>query len=244
MSRHLGTAEQLNERCRQTYTLEVRFRDWEEAGSQQTLDMLRLFLTELFPNFTLLEHFHTRALFMVQCPSPDFSLASTFETLETIKRNLDLEELTFSQCSVDQLFLDLSRQQRYGDGRYVTLHDLLHAPTPSNTHPLRNNSTTTTPTEPPVDVVSGKDPSQLRKDGGGASGEGDINDNADAAVGMVVIHHSGDDDGGGVAGVGGEGERQGAGAANPVRFTVDGEDNPAFVPDDDDDKPPEVQTVL
>ncbi|XP_076464001.1 cholesterol transporter ABCA5-like isoform X2 [Babylonia areolata] len=260
--RNIGTVEELQQRCRQTFSLEVKFGGRGQEGEgrgQQRMDMLLLFLREVFPSLSLLECFRGRVLFLVTCRAPDFCLSATLDMLESIKRNLDLEELTFSQCSLDQLFLDLTRQQKHGPGRYLHPDDLTtkaaaHATTHHPPHtPQQHPPLHTSPTPPSAGgVASTADhahpPREVKDEGGASAGQGDVSSDADAAVGMVVLQHpSGDDGGGGVAcgDAEEEGDGRGVGAAAPVVFSVDGEDNLAFsLEEGGDGAPPDTQTSV
>ena len=81
--RHLGTAEELQAECDHKYRLEVWLRGWEEQGGPQRMEMLTMFLKELFPGLRQLQQFQHRTVFIVHCHTPDFSLADTFDTLES-----------------------------------------------------------------------------------------------------------------------------------------------------------------
>ena len=81
--RYLGTAEELQAECDHKYRLEVWLRGWEEQGGPQRMEMLTMFLKELFPGLRPLQQFQHRAVFIVHRHTPDFSLADTFDTLES-----------------------------------------------------------------------------------------------------------------------------------------------------------------
>ncbi|XP_070180106.1 cholesterol transporter ABCA5-like isoform X2 [Littorina saxatilis] len=224
--RCIGSQDELKERYEKNYTLEVSLRGWDDESGPRRMDMLLVFLKELFPTLRPLQQFRERAVFTVCCDSPDFSLAGTFDTLESLKRNLDLEDFTFSQCTLEQLYLDLAREQIEGESKYTSsLHDPSHIPATENTtetkHP-ENNSIDSKPSSSLARYVE--------KERGGASCH-DTACDADAAEGMVTIHLSGDNDGGGVACGDGAGVTE-IGAATPVVFSVEGHDNHAYLKDE------------
>ena len=158
-----------------------------------------------------------------------------------VKRNLDLEDFTFSQTNLEQMFLDLAREQKEGDSKYSVATDSdvsTSSPQSSTESASSENHTTDTRVDSPDIDPHLSTPVRGAEDEGGASCQGALSD-ADAAVGMVIVHHSGDDNGGGVAGVQ-EGGATDAGAAAPVVFNLDGVDNPAYVHDEEDRHEPQT----
>ena len=165
-----------------------------------------------------------------------------------MKRNLDLEDFTFSRSDVEQLFLDLARQQKEGDSVYSAPSDTdggLASPSHNSTGSTgpENHAAPDTRVDDAPDLdPNPSSPARDAEDEGGASCQDAVSD-ADAAVGLVIVHHSGDDNGGAVAGVE-EGGATDVGAAAPVvfRLSLEGEDNPAYLPDEEDRREP--QTTL
>lgn len=125
----LGTPEELRSQCEERYRLEVRVGRWEEERGPQRMDMLTLFLQELFPGLRKLEQFRNQVLYEIHArPAGNLlPLAATLDTLESLKRNLDLEDFTFSQTDMEQMFLHQARDQKEGESRFSPLSS---SPTP------------------------------------------------------------------------------------------------------------------
>lgn len=133
--RCLGTKEELQALCKQTYRLEIWLRGWDMENGPQRMEIVTMLLRELFPEIILKDQFMDRAVFTVniseaKCENPEFSLAKVFDNIESIKRNLDLQDFTFSQATLDQVFLDLSRDQHEGDGKFISDCDSIAESTP------------------------------------------------------------------------------------------------------------------
>ena len=160
-----------------------------------------------------------------------------------VKRNLDLEDFTFSKTNLEQMFLDLAREQKEGDSKYCPATDS-DTGTPSAAHrSTAKQSPEGQAADTRVDATDlDPQPSSPARDAenvGGASFQDAVSE-ADAAVGLVIVHHNGDDNGGGVAGVEDEGGAMDAGAAAPVVFSFDGIDNPAYTRDEKDGHEPQT----
>ncbi|EEB12939.1 predicted protein [Pediculus humanus corporis] len=105
--RCIGSTQHLKNLYGAGYTLEIKLRGGDltptTPGSNRT-DDLKNFVSELFPDAILEESFADRLVFSVSQQSVT-SLAQCFSNLEKAKTELDVEEYSFSQTTLEQVFL-------------------------------------------------------------------------------------------------------------------------------------------
>ncbi|KAK6641556.1 hypothetical protein RUM44_013268 [Polyplax serrata] len=105
--RCIGSTQHLKNLYGAGYTLEMKLRGGDQTpttpGSSRT-DDLKNFVTELFPDAILEESFADRLVFSVSQQGVT-SLAQCFSNLEKAKTELDVEEYSFSQTTLEQVFL-------------------------------------------------------------------------------------------------------------------------------------------
>ncbi|CAH1111719.1 unnamed protein product [Psylliodes chrysocephalus] len=110
--RCLGSTQHLKNLYGAGYTLEMKLGGGDltptsEAGDRN--DELREFISSLFPDAALQESFADRLVFSVPQQSVP-SLANCFKQLEKAKVELDIEEYSFSQTTLEQVFLKFAHE--------------------------------------------------------------------------------------------------------------------------------------
>ncbi|EAT44278.1 AAEL004331-PA [Aedes aegypti] len=103
--RCLGSTQHLKNLYGAGYTLEIKLKHIESVNCIDNRSMaLRNFVTDLFPSATLEESFADRLVYSVPQQAVS-SLAECFSRLEKAKTELDIEEYSFSQTTLEQVFL-------------------------------------------------------------------------------------------------------------------------------------------
>ncbi|KAJ3650608.1 hypothetical protein Zmor_016696 [Zophobas morio] len=105
--RCLGSTQHLKNLYGAGYTLEMKLRGGDRTPTSTSGDRpseLREFVSGLFHDATLQESFADRLVFSVPQQSVP-SLANCFMQLEKAKTELDIEEYSFSQTTLEQVFL-------------------------------------------------------------------------------------------------------------------------------------------
>ncbi|XP_045466962.1 cholesterol transporter ABCA5-like [Harmonia axyridis] len=109
--RCLGPTQHLKNLYGAGYTLEIKLRGGDSTPTSTTGDKdneLRDFVSNLFQDANLLESFGDRLVFSVPQSSVP-SLAKCFTSLEKAKIELDIEEYSFSQTTLEQVFLKFAQ---------------------------------------------------------------------------------------------------------------------------------------
>ncbi|XP_030747414.1 ATP-binding cassette sub-family A member 5-like [Sitophilus oryzae] len=109
--RCLGSTQHLKNLYGAGYTLEMKLKGGESTPTSETgdrLEQLKEFVLELFPDATLQETFVDRLVFSVPQQSVP-SLANCFMQLEKAKLELEIEEYSFSQTTLEQVFLKFAQ---------------------------------------------------------------------------------------------------------------------------------------
>ncbi|XP_066148886.1 cholesterol transporter ABCA5-like [Euwallacea fornicatus] len=109
--RCLGSTQHLKNLYGAGYTLEMKLLVRETTPTSDTGDRhqeLKDFVSELFPDASLEESFADRLVFSVPQQSVP-SLANCFMQLEKAKVELDIEEYSFSQTTLEQVFLKFAQ---------------------------------------------------------------------------------------------------------------------------------------
>ncbi|KAI4454722.1 atp-binding cassette transporter subfamily a abca [Holotrichia oblita] len=109
--RCLGSTQHLKNLYGAGYTLEMKLRGGDRTPTSASGDRaaeLKEFVGGLFPDATLQESFADRLVFSVAQQSVP-SLANCFTQLEKAKLELDIEEYSFSQTTLEQVFLKFAQ---------------------------------------------------------------------------------------------------------------------------------------
>ncbi|XP_059079473.1 cholesterol transporter ABCA5-like isoform X1 [Tigriopus californicus] len=114
--RCLGSTQHLKNRYGSGYMLEAKLKN--EGGPEEALDQhwstLEKEILNEFPGAVLQEKFADRRTYSI--PQSAFSsLASAFKTLEHLKSTHDVEEYSFGQTTLEQVFLEFAKQQEAAD---------------------------------------------------------------------------------------------------------------------------------
>ncbi|KAF5301097.1 hypothetical protein FQA39_LY10916 [Lamprigera yunnana] len=105
--RCLGSTQHLKNLYGAGYTLEMKLKGGDRTPTSSSVDRLKSlkqFVYGLFPSANLQESFIDRLVFSVPQQSVP-SLANCFSQLEQVKADLDVEEYSFSQTTLEQVFL-------------------------------------------------------------------------------------------------------------------------------------------
>nr|XP_050848484.1 cholesterol transporter ABCA5-like [Vespula vulgaris]XP_050848485.1 cholesterol transporter ABCA5-like [Vespula vulgaris]XP_050848486.1 cholesterol transporter ABCA5-like [Vespula vulgaris] len=116
--RCIGSTQHLKNLYGAGYTLEMKLFGGDctpTMPSGDKLSALKQFVAGLFPDATLEESFADRLVFAVPQHAVN-SLAECFMQLEKAKQELDIEEYTFSQTTLEQVFLKFSHYDESNSG--------------------------------------------------------------------------------------------------------------------------------
>ncbi|KAG7491241.1 hypothetical protein MATL_G00000950 [Megalops atlanticus] len=106
--RCLGSIQHLKGKYGQGYSLEVKLRE-ELTGLQQGAQLHEEIL-RAFPHAVRQDSFAT--LMVYRIPMEDVkSLAKAFSQLESAKQTFNFEEYNFSQCTLEQVFMEFAKEQ-------------------------------------------------------------------------------------------------------------------------------------
>ncbi|KAG8505133.1 ATP-binding cassette sub-family A member 8, partial [Galemys pyrenaicus] len=106
--RCIGSIQHLKSKFGKDYLLEMKVKTSEQVKTLQA-EILRL-----FPQAVRQERYSS--LVAYKLPVEDVQpLAQTFFKLETVKQSFDLEEYSLSQATLEQVFLELSKEQELDD---------------------------------------------------------------------------------------------------------------------------------
>ncbi|XP_053563210.1 cholesterol transporter ABCA5 isoform X2 [Bombina bombina] len=109
--RYIGSVQHLKSKFGRHFSLDMKLET--EAGIQK-LELLHKEVLELFPNATRLESF--ASLLSYKVPKEDVrSLSESFSKLEQVKRAFNIEDYSFSQSTLEQVFLELAKEQEEED---------------------------------------------------------------------------------------------------------------------------------
>ncbi|XP_071448970.1 cholesterol transporter ABCA5-like [Hetaerina americana] len=115
--RCLGSTQHLKNLYGAGYTLEMKVRGGDSTPTASVTDRqagLRAFVSSLFPDATVEESFADRLVFCVPQHAVT-SLAQCFTQLEKAKVELDIEEYSFSQTTLEQVFLKFAHYDEVSD---------------------------------------------------------------------------------------------------------------------------------
>ncbi|XP_078510414.1 ATP-binding cassette sub-family A member 10-like [Lissotriton helveticus] len=106
--RCIGSIQQLKSKFGKGYFLEIKVRD------QQQVDALHLNILKIFPHAARQERFSSLLSYKIPMDNVK-SLSQAFSALEEVKRTFNLEEYSFSQSTLEQVFLELTKEQEKDD---------------------------------------------------------------------------------------------------------------------------------
>ncbi|CAG5124847.1 unnamed protein product, partial [Candidula unifasciata] len=106
----LGSTQHLKDKYGSGYILEVKLGAHEDGQVETLMDQLEAHLKTLFPGLGKVERFQERAQYSIPREDVNF-LGKTFASLEDCKRTHNLEEYSFSQSSLEQVFLHFAKRQ-------------------------------------------------------------------------------------------------------------------------------------
>ncbi|XP_020567686.1 ATP-binding cassette sub-family A member 5 isoform X1 [Oryzias latipes] len=110
--RCIGSIQHLKGKYGRGYSLEVKLR--EELTGLQQVAHLHDEILRIFPHAARQESFAT--LMVYKIPMEDVSsLSSAFAHLERAKQNFNFEEYNFSQCTLEQVFMEFAKEQENED---------------------------------------------------------------------------------------------------------------------------------
>ncbi|XP_007957883.1 cholesterol transporter ABCA5 [Orycteropus afer afer] len=119
--RCIGTVQHLKSKFGKGYFLEIKLKDWIE---NLEVDRLQREIQYIFPNAIRQESFSSILAYKI--PKEDVqSLSQSFSKLEEVKHTFAIEEYSFSQATLEQVFVELTKEQEEDDNSCGTLNSTL-----------------------------------------------------------------------------------------------------------------------
>ncbi|XP_021104266.1 ATP-binding cassette sub-family A member 5 [Heterocephalus glaber] len=119
--RCIGTVQHLKSKFGRGYFLEIKLKDWIE---NLEIDHLQREIEYIFPNASRQESFSSILAYKI--PKEDVqSLSTAFSKLEEAKHTFAIEEYSFSQATLEQVFVELTKEQEEEDNSCGTLNSTL-----------------------------------------------------------------------------------------------------------------------
>ncbi|KFO26306.1 ATP-binding cassette sub-family A member 5 [Fukomys damarensis] len=119
--RCIGTVQHLKSKFGRGYFLEIKLKDWIE---NLEIDHLQREIEYIFPNASRQESFSSILAYKI--PKEDVqSLSQAFSKLEEAKHTFAIEEYSFSQATLEQVFVELTKEQEEEDNSCGTLNSTL-----------------------------------------------------------------------------------------------------------------------
>ncbi|XP_014442641.1 ATP-binding cassette sub-family A member 5 isoform X2 [Tupaia chinensis] len=119
--RCIGTVQHLKSKFGKGYFLEIKLKDWIE---NLEVDRLQREIQYIFPNASRQESFSSILAYKI--PKEDVqSLSQSFSKLEEAKHTFAIEEYSFSQATLEQVFVELTKEQEEEDNSCGTLNSTL-----------------------------------------------------------------------------------------------------------------------
>lgn len=119
--RCIGTVQHLKSKYGKGYFLEIKLKDWIE---DLEVDRLQREVQCIFPNASRQESFSTILAYKI--PKEDVqSLSQSFSKLEEAKHTFAIEEYSFSQATLEQVFVELTKEQEEEDNSCGTFNSTL-----------------------------------------------------------------------------------------------------------------------
>ncbi|XP_066469630.1 cholesterol transporter ABCA5-like [Tiliqua scincoides] len=119
--RCIGTVQHLKSKFGRGYFLEMKLK---EVPDMQQKERLQRKILHIFPNASCQESF--ASILAYKIPKEDVpSLALSFSKLEEVKHAYDIEEYSFSQATLEQVFVELAKEQEEEDSNFGALNSTL-----------------------------------------------------------------------------------------------------------------------
>ncbi|NXD10076.1 ABCA5 protein, partial [Nothocercus nigrocapillus] len=119
--RCIGTVQHLKSKFGRGYFLEMKLKETMDA---QQLEYLQRQILSIFPNANRQESFASVLAYKI--PKEDVqSLSHSFSKLEEVKHTFCVEEYSFSQATLEQVFVELAKEQEEEDSSFGTLNSTL-----------------------------------------------------------------------------------------------------------------------
>ncbi|NXM13575.1 ABCA5 protein, partial [Ploceus nigricollis] len=119
--RCIGTVQHLKSKFGRGYFLEMKLR---EAADVQQVEYLQSQILHIFPNASRQESF--ASILAYKIPKEDVqSLSHSFSKLEEVKHAFNIEDYSFSQATLEQVFVELAKEQEEEDSSFGTLNSSL-----------------------------------------------------------------------------------------------------------------------
>ncbi|XP_028935962.1 ATP-binding cassette sub-family A member 5 isoform X1 [Ornithorhynchus anatinus] len=119
--RCIGTVQHLKSKFGRGYFLEIKLKDCIE---NLEVDHLQREIQYIFPNASRQESFSSILAYKI--PKEDVhSLAQSFLKMEEAKHTFNIEEYSFSQATLEQVFVELTKEQEEEDNSFGTLNSTL-----------------------------------------------------------------------------------------------------------------------
>ncbi|XP_071105754.1 cholesterol transporter ABCA5-like isoform X1 [Haliotis cracherodii] len=107
----LGPTQHLKDKYGSGYLLEVKLKTGGHGEDiEARMDSLESHVVALFPQASCMERFEERGQYKIPRDNVK-SLSETFSSLEQTKQTHDVEEYSFSQSTLEQVFLDFAKKQ-------------------------------------------------------------------------------------------------------------------------------------
>lgn len=119
--RCIGSIQHLKSKFGRGYFLEIKLK---ETADVQQVEFLRRQILHIFPNASHQESF--ASILAYKIPKEDVqSLSQSFLKLEEAKHAFNIEEYSFSQGTLEQVFVELAKEQEEEDNSFGTLNSTL-----------------------------------------------------------------------------------------------------------------------
>lgn len=119
--RCIGTVQHLKSKFGRGYFLEIKLKEMLDTKQKERLQREIL---HIFPNANRQESF--ASILAYKIPKEDVhSLALSFSKLEEAKHAFNIEEYSFSQATLEQVFVELAKEQEEEDSSFGTLNSTL-----------------------------------------------------------------------------------------------------------------------
>ncbi|NWH39329.1 ABCA5 protein, partial [Chloropsis hardwickii] len=119
--RCIGTVQHLKSKFGRGYFLEMKLR---ETADVQQVEYLQSQILHIFPNANRQESF--ASILAYKIPKEDVqSLSHSFSKLEEVKHAFNIEDYSFSQATLEQVFVELAKEQEEEDSTFGTLNSSL-----------------------------------------------------------------------------------------------------------------------
>ncbi|XP_010131445.1 PREDICTED: ATP-binding cassette sub-family A member 5-like, partial [Buceros rhinoceros silvestris] len=119
--RCIGTVQHLKSKFGRGYFLEMKLK---ETADLEQVEYLQSRILHIFPNANRQESF--ASILAYKIPKEDVqSLSHSFSKLEEVKHAFNIEEYSFSQATLEQVFVELAKEQEEEDSSFGTLNSTL-----------------------------------------------------------------------------------------------------------------------